>query len=165
MHGAVTGYKDATQLPGCILNTSHLLCSVDYTPPPPTTTTEAPSKAAPKSTSNSAALYHNVTVQCGGATDTLRLLTTEKTVEIRMYSDWNMLEVFFQKGRVAITVMTTMPQFQQQGLDDAADVALTSTLDVTVSSLDVYPMKGIWSTPDQIKAAPRVYPWNPTTAA
>ena len=165
--GAVTGYRNVSQLPGCIVNTSHLLCSIDYAPPqsPPPLSSSWPRSATATNSSSAPPpppppQYYNVSVQCGGTTDTLRLLTTEKTVELRLYSDWGMVEAFFQKGRVAMTVMSTMPQYQGNGLDDSADVALTSTTDITMATLDVYQMKGIWSTPEQIRAAPRVYPWN-----
>lgn len=137
----VLGYKNATRLPGCAANTSYLLCSVQYTPP-----------------TNASVPFHNVPVTCGGATDVLRLLPTEKTLEIRLFSDWNFVEAFFQRGRVAMTVPSTLPQYPT-GLSDLADLALTVTgAAVTAAAVDVFPMKGIWASPEQVKAAPRVYP-------
>ena len=145
----VAGYKNATHLPGCIANTSYLLCSVDYTPP-----------------ANASAPYHEVPVSCGGTTDMLRLLQGEDTLELRMYSDWNFVEVFFQRGRVAMTVMSVTDQLlkpgESPGLGDTADIALVATghagSDVTATSLHVYPMNGIWTTPDEVRQAPRVFP-------
>jgi len=121
---------------------SDLSCSVEYTPP-----------------SNASAPFHDVLVSCGGATDMLRLLPAEKTLEIRMYSDWNFVETFFQRGRVAMTVPSTLPQFDRSGLGDLADLALTATAaGVTVATVDVFPVKGIWASPEEVKVAPRVYP-------
>ena len=89
----------------------------------------------------------------------LRLLPAEKTLEIRMYSDWNFVETFFQRGRVAMTVPSTLPQFDRSGLGDLADLALTATAaGVTVATVDVFPVKGIWASPEEVKATPRVYP-------
>lgn len=108
---------------------------------------------------NASAPFHEVPVTCGGATDVLRLLPAEKTLEIRMYSDWNFVEAFFQRGRVAMTVPSTLPQFGRSGLSDRADLALATTApEVTVATVDVFPMKGIWASPEEVKAAPRVYP-------
>ena len=43
------------------------------------------------------------------------------------------------------------------GADDSADVSLTSDADVTVASATLYPLKSIWTTPDAVRKAPRVY--------
>ena len=77
----------------------------------------------------------------------LRLLRTEKTVEIRMYHDHNFVEAFFQKGRVAMTTMSTMPTGPPQLLSDSADVALLSTAAVMASEVDIYSIGPIWGTP------------------
>eukprot|EP00756_Hemistasia_phaeocysticola_P019743 Hpha_TRINITY_DN15680_c1_g1::TRINITY_DN15680_c1_g1_i1::g.99886::m.99886/K01193/INV, sacA; beta-fructofuranosidase len=109
---------------------SNVACSVDYTPP-----------AAGED-------YADVPVDCGGVKDTLRILASEKTLEIRVFSDWTFLEVFFQRGRVAITV--------DAALADDADYAIESSQSLSASAT-VYPIGGIWVTPDEVRKAPRVY--------
>lgn len=98
---------------------------------------------------NASAPFNEVPVTCGGFKDTLRLLPTETTVELRVYTDWTFTEAFFQNGRVAMTIAA--------GADDSADVSLTSDADVTVASATLYPLKSIWTTPDAVRKAPRVY--------
>jgi len=106
-------------------------CRVDYTPP------------------QSDASKYDVPVNCDGVKDTLSLTPGEKTVEIRAFSDWTFLEVYFQKGRVAMTVVSA--------LTSDASVAVTSTVTITAPSVAVYPMKAIWTTADAVRKAPRVY--------
>jgi hypothetical protein len=140
----VAGYKNVTQLEGCVADTSYLQCSVTYTPP-----------------TNESAPYYEVPVKCGGATDTLRILRSEKSLELRIFSDWSFVEAFFQRGRVAITTHSVLPQLagnRGPGLNDTADWALKSTADITASDVHIYPMQDIWAKPDKIRAAPRVYP-------
>ena len=59
------------------------------------------------------------------------------------------LRVFIQQGRVATTVKLAM--------DDTTDIALTSSVDATVTSAAVYPMGGIWVSEDDVRHAARVY--------
>ena len=59
------------------------------------------------------------------------------------------MEVFFQKGRAAMTITSA--------LDDTTAVSLTSSADGVTASANAYPMKGIWTTPDAVRNAPRVY--------
>lgn len=91
----------------------------------------------------------DVPVSCGATKDTLPLTVNEKTIEIRAFMDWTFTEVYFQKGRVAMTVVNS--------LDDSTGLSLTATTDMTAASVFAYPIKGIWTTPDAIRMAPRVY--------
>lgn len=132
--GACTsGAKINTTVPNCGANKgSSLSCTIEYTPP---TDTSKP--------------FYEVPVQCGGHTDTLRLTPGEKTVELRVYSDWTITEAYFQQGRVAMTI--------SQATADDATVTLESSSAVTVASTAVYPIRAIWTTEDAVRAAPRVF--------
>jgi hypothetical protein len=105
------GFKNTTSLPGCVANTSHLQCSIEYTP-----------------ATNASAAYYEVPVTCGGTTDTLRLLPSEKSVELRVFSDHSFIEAFFQRGRVAMTVPSTLGQPDSGYLSDAADMGVVTTV-------------------------------------
>lgn len=113
-------------------------CTVSYTPP-----------------SNASAPFYEVPVKCGGTSDTLRLTASEQTVEIRALIDWTFVEAYFQSGRVAMTVAVTS---DRKPLSDDTGLAVTSTAPVTAQSVVAYPIKGIWTTADEIRKAPRVYP-------
>ena len=120
---------------------SQLECTIDFVP-----------------NANASAAYYDVGVACGKVTDTLRLrrfadtlrlLATEKSVELRLYSDATFVEAFFQQGRVAMTVDATF------GADST--VSLVATAPLVASEVHVYPMRQIWTTPEAIKAQPRVF--------
>lgn len=66
-----------------------------------------------------------------------------------MHACEQFLEAYFAQGRVAMTVVAP--------LDDDSNVQLTAQSDVTAASVDVYPIKSIWVTPDAVRAQPRVY--------
>ena len=108
-----------------------LTCAVDYTPPP----------------AGEAATY-TVGVRCGKVHDTLTLLASEKTVKLRVFSDWTFAEAFWQGGRTAMTIAAGFPA-------DAAG-AVTSTAPTTVS-VGAWPLKGIWTTEAAVREQPRVY--------
>lgn len=97
---------------------------------------------------NLTAPFHEVAVQCGSVKDMLRLLPDEKTIEFRVFSDATFVEVFFQAGRVAMTVPLA--------LSEDSRVALTSTISVN-ADVTAYPMKGIWVSPEDVRKQPRVY--------
>ena len=50
----------------------------------------------------------NVSVSCGNLKDVVPLLPSEKTFEIRIYSDATFLEAYFQRGRSAMTQVSGM---------------------------------------------------------
>ena len=133
-----SGAKKATTLPGCGGGGggSTIACQVHYVPP------------ANKSSN------YPVQVSCGGVVDTLVLTPSETTIELRVYSDWTFVEAYFQKGRVAMTAVA--------GLEADDTVLLTSTVDTTVANVNVYPVKQIWTTPEAVRNAPRVYAYTPT---
>jgi sucrose-6-phosphate hydrolase SacC (GH32 family) len=124
-----SGAKKATDL-SC--GGTAMKCSVDYKPP----------------SAHGEAVANEVAVACGGAKDTLRLLPSEKTVELRLFSDWTMVEAYFQRGRVAITQSVAL------GDDSALELSATAPMEADAA---VYPMKSIWVTPDDVLKAPRVY--------
>ena len=140
------GFKNTTRLPGCVGNTSHLQCSIEFTPQ-----------------SNASAAFYEVPVTCGGTTDTLRLLSSEKTVDLRVFADHSFLEAFFQRGRVAMTVPAILPDdmAHHQYLSDTTDMGLISAVaedGVVGANVSIYPMKGIWASMEEVRDAPRVYP-------
>ena len=128
------GVPENTSLVYCGEGDSVVACSVQY-PGPPT---------------DADAAYTEVAVSCGPKTDVLRLVATETTVEIRVFMDHALIEGYFQQGRVAMTLPFAAP------LD--ATVALEATADVTALSAAVYPIRDIWVTPADVRAAPRVFP-------
>lgn len=94
-------------------------------------------------------------VECGGVKDNLRLLDSEREVEIRIFTDWTFSEIFFQKGRTAMTVANIV--------NDDTTVSLASSIDIKAASVVAFPIKGIWTTPEAVRNAPRVYPLDPVT--
>jgi len=133
MGTCTSGAKKAQTLPGCGSSGSTIACTVAYAPP-----------------TNASAPFYEVPVVCGTTKDTLRLTSSETTVEIRAFSDWTFVEAYFQQGRTAMTVVG--------GLGDTTGLSLTSTEALTAASVSAYPMKGIWTTPEAVRKAPRVYP-------
>jgi hypothetical protein len=123
----------------------YVRCSVNYAAP------VASSRPQP---------FYDVDVSCGSVyVDSvpetqfhfpLRLMATETTVELRMFVDGTVVEAFFQQGRVALTVSALVDAASPVTLDAAGG-------DATATSLDIYPMRSIWTTPEAVLAAPRVY--------
>jgi len=110
---------------------TNLKCEIDFVPP----------------TSHEG--YYEVGVSCGGNEDTLRLIPTETTVEIRMFLDVTFAEIFFQQGRVAMTNNIDL-------LLDNTDLRAYSNGTISASTTS-YPIGDIWVTPAEVRAAPRVY--------
>ncbi|CAE8614642.1 unnamed protein product [Polarella glacialis] len=112
-------------------------CTIDYAP-----------------SANSAAAFYEVPVTCASNTQnftqSLRLLASEKTLEIRIFIDWTFMEAFFQKGRATLTF--------HGALDDLTGISVASSAAATVQSMSVYPMKSIWTSPEEVRKMPRVYP-------
>jgi hypothetical protein len=93
-----------------------------------------------------------------GTTDTLRLLPNDNRVELRrVFSDHSFVEVFFQRGRVAMTVPSTLGQPQSSYLSDAADMGIVATV-AMVADVQVFPMEKIWVSPQEVRDAERVFP-------
>ena len=69
------------------------------------------------------------------------------------------VEAFFQRGRVAMTVPSLLPDdmARHQYLGDGADMGVVSTVDI-VADVSVFPIKGIWASPEAVRDAKRVFP-------
>jgi len=134
-----SGSKTNQTLHTCGGDGSVTSCTVDYEPPPSSTV--------------DAAAFYNVSVSCGTFQDSLRLLSTETSVEMRMYSDATFVETFFQGGRTVIT--SKAPMDQSSDLTLLSDVPSSSV--IRVASVDVYPIGSIWTTPEAVRKAKRVY--------
>ena len=119
-----SGAKVETKLPSCG-TTGGISCTVDYTPG-----------------------ATSVPVDCGGTKDTLTLLPSEKTVELRIFTDWTFIEAYFQQGRVAITKkIATTP---------STGMFFTTSAPLTVDA-KAFSMKDIWVDEKAVRASPRVY--------
>lgn len=95
--------------------------------------------------------YYEVPVACGKFADSLRVLKNATTVSLRLYYDATFLEAYFENGRVAITAPVDL-------MSDEPQLALTSTApSLMVKKTQVYKMKSIWTTPEAVRQAPRVY--------
>lgn len=125
-----SGSKVEKDLEACGSSTSTVVCEVDYAPP------------------TYSSKYYEVPVSCGGKKDTLRLMPSEKTLEVRVFSDWTFIEAFFQKGRVAMVVNNAM--------NDQTDISLSATVPITAAAT-AFPMKSIWVDSEAVREAPRVY--------
>jgi sucrose-6-phosphate hydrolase SacC (GH32 family) len=90
----------------------------------------------------------NVSVSCGSVKDTVPLLPSETTFEIRIYSDATFLEAYFQRGRSAMTVTS--------GMGNTTQLSIIADPDMKVDA-QAWPIKGIWTTPEAVRAQPRVY--------
>ena len=133
MNTCTSGAKVETSVDGCGSSGggASLSCTVDYVP-------------------NATAAVNAVSVDCGGSKDTVNLVKGETTLELRIYADVTFAEAYFQGGRAAIT--------KTVALTDTSAVSVTSTGGaVTAKSVTSYPLKSIWTTPDAVRKAPRVY--------
>ena len=100
---------------------------------------------------NQSAPYYEVPVSCGRLQDSLRVLTAQSTVRLRVFFDATFLEAYFENGRVAMTLDAALSS-------GAPKLALTSTIpSMQVQSAAVYSMRSIWTTAEAVRRAPRVY--------
>ncbi|KAH8080327.1 beta-fructofuranosidase [Aureococcus anophagefferens] len=106
-----------------------LECSVDYDP-------------------GAGGAYADHAVRCGGKNTTLRLLATETSLEMRIFADATFAEVYLQRGRTAITLVSAFK--------DDATMALGASAP-TKTNFSVYPMKAIWVDEAAVRATPRSY--------
>jgi hypothetical protein len=104
---------------------------------------------APPNRTQSAAAYYDVHVSCAGQHDTLRVLTASESVSLRLFIDATFVEAYFEDGRVAMTAAAN--------LQGEPQLALTTSGDVQLARAVVYPIRPIWTTPDAVRAAPRVF--------
>ena len=118
---------------------STMQCTVHYTSP-----------------ANVSAPFHEVPVSCGGTHDKVRLLQSESTISLRVFFDATMLEAYFQNGRVAITEAISLSR-GTPGSQVAVTARARLGFKATLMSAALYPMKSIWTTPDVVRQAPRIY--------
>ena len=68
-----------------------------------------------------------------------------------MYADVTFVEAYFQGGRAAMTKVVALKK------DSAVMVVSTTGAAVTAKAVSSYPLRSIWTTPDAVRKAPRVY--------
>lgn len=86
---------------------------------------------------------------CGDIKAPLRLLAGEKSLELRIFADATFLEVFFQNGRLAMTVPYAPPI--------SSELMISSTVE-TSAEVSAYAMKSIWVNEEYVRKQSRVYP-------
>jgi len=92
------------------------------------------------------------TVTVGGPskTDKLKLLASDKSIDIRLYVDNTFTEAYWMGGRVAMTAKT--PQSQK----DVAGVTVSADQEgVKLLAAQAWEVGSIWVTPDEVKNTPR----------
>jgi sucrose-6-phosphate hydrolase SacC (GH32 family) len=90
--------------------------------------------------------------------DSVPMLPSETSFEIRIFSDATLLEVFFQQGRAAMTVAAIMSATTDLVVHaTAAPAAAAAAIETIGINATAWPMRGIWVTPDAVREAPRVY--------
>jgi sucrose-6-phosphate hydrolase SacC (GH32 family) len=93
-------------------------------------------------------LSNTASVGGGGKSDTLKLLDADKTIHMRLYIDNTFAEVYYQGGRVAMTVNTPA--------SDDADVTLSSSVAGITASATAWSVSSIWVTPEEVLRTPRL---------
>lgn len=88
-----------------------------------------------------------VTVGGGGHKDTLKLLSTDATLDLRIYVDNTFAEAYWMGGRVAMTVKT--------GSTTEAGVSVSASTPVMLMDTTVWDVNSIWVTPEEVRATPR----------
>lgn len=100
----------------------------------------------------STAAFYEVGVHASGpgvgGGDTLRILASEKTLALDVFVDNTISEAYWQNGRVAMTEFTTAWATSQAFIT-------VRNAPVTVQSAQVWPMKDMWVSPDEVLATPR----------
>lgn len=83
----------------------------------------------------------------GKVFDTLKLLDSDESLDMRLYVDNTFTEVYFQGGRVAMTVNTPA--------SDDAEVELSSSAQ-GIASATAWSVSSIWVTPEEVMQTPRL---------
>ena len=91
----------------------------------------------------------NVTVGSPGVVEQLKLLPTDKTLNLTLYVDNTFTEAYWMGGRVAHTAVTK----SSGGQDDVTIAANQSG--VVVNEAMAWSVQPIWVTPDEVKRTPR----------
>ena len=131
--------------------------TISYKPPAAAEVAAAESGAAgaPTSTASDPRSFAEVQVGCPviKATDTLRLLPAEDTIEVRVFVDNVVAEVYWQGGRVVMTVPT---RSTCSGPSCAADMTIRADQSgITLVSADAWAMGSIWQSVEEVLAKPR----------
>lgn len=90
----------------------------------------------------------SVKVGGGASTDTVKLLSTDSTIDMKIYFDNTFAEGYFMGGRVAMTVKT--------GSTVEAGMSVTSNAAVTLNSATAWSVGSIWVAPEEVRATPRL---------
>lgn len=85
----------------------------------------------------------------GGTTDTLKLLASDKTIDMRLFVDNTFTEVYWMDGRVAMTTTTAATQAAE--ITISADKAGT-----TLASVQAWKIGSIWVSPEEVLQTPRL---------
>jgi len=89
-----------------------------------------------------------VTVGGGDHRDTLKLLSTDATLAVRIYVDNTFAEAYWMDGRVAMTVKT--------GSTVEAGISVSSSTAVTLTGATVWRVGSIWVSPGEVRRTPRL---------
>jgi len=84
----------------------------------------------------------------GGVHDTLHLLDSDKSIDMRIFVDNTFAEVYFQGGRVAMTVNTPA--------SDDADITVSSSISQVSAKAKSWSVSSIWVTPKEVLHTPRL---------
>jgi len=84
----------------------------------------------------------------GGVHDTLQLLDSDKSIDMRIFVDNTFAEVYFQGGRVAMTVNTPA--------SDDADITVSSSISQVSAKAKSWSVSSIWVTPEEVLRTPRL---------
>lgn len=89
-----------------------------------------------------------VKVGGGGVFDTLQLLDSDETIDVHIYVDNTFAEVYFQGGRVAMTVNTPA--------SDDADIMVSSSVSGVTANATSWSVSSIWVSPKEVLSTPRL---------
>lgn len=90
----------------------------------------------------------SVVVGGGGVSDTLKLLESDTTIDMHLYVDNTFAEVYYQGGRVAMTVNTPA--------SDDAGVTVSSSVAGVTAKASAWSVGSIWVTPEDVLRTPRL---------
>lgn len=85
----------------------------------------------------------------GGKTDTLKLLSSDETIDMQLFVDNTFTEVYWMSGRVAMTTTTDATA--------AADVTVSADISgTTLAYAKAWKVGSIWVTPEEVLRTPRL---------
>ena len=82
-------------------------------------------------------------------TDTLQLLPSDTTLDVRIFTDNGLVEVYWMEGRVVMTAITPL------SLRSGA-ITVSTTGANTTASAAAWAMGSIWASPERLLAGPRI---------